>query len=87
MSTFKADGTLDQPARTPARVIDCLRTGWVTVLLHPNQGLADGGIPIEIPADIIPPELRFPNTEVDLMMVQTPEGVQPVDCVRRQSEP
>jgi hypothetical protein len=83
MSVFKADGTPDDPARTPARVIDCLRAGWVAVLLWPGQGFEDGGIPIDIPADLVPVDLQFPNKEFDLMMVQTPEGVQPVACIRK----
>ena len=53
---------------TPVRVLACLRTNWLTVILCPEQGLADGGIPIEIESRLIPFDLRMPNSEFFLLM-------------------
>ena len=52
----------------PARVVACLTTNRITVLIHPDQGLADGGVPLEIEASLIPLDLRIPNSEFLLMM-------------------
>jgi hypothetical protein len=47
----------------PARVLACLHSGRITVVLHPGQGLADGGVPYEMEASLIPMDLRIPNSE------------------------
>ena len=47
----------------PARVLACLHSGRITVVLFPDQGLADGGVPCEIEASLIPIDLRIPNCE------------------------
>ena len=54
----------------PARVIAVLTRSTIQLLLCPGAGLADGGIPTEVPLDIVPPELRLPNT----MMIVTMEN-------------
>ncbi|MEM8637009.1 MAG: hypothetical protein AAGF33_18750 [Pseudomonadota bacterium] len=46
----------------PGRVIAVLTECTVRFLLQPGYGLADGGIPTEVPLDVVPPELRMPNT-------------------------
>lgn len=52
----------------PARVIAVLTQSTNQVLLFPGAGLADGGIPTEIPLDLVPPDLRLPNTMVTVTM-------------------
>src|SRR5438094_473863 len=44
-----------------AKVVDCLRSGYLTVKVGYDIGLMDGGYDTEIPVDIVPPELRMPN--------------------------
>lgn len=53
--------------RIPARVLACLSRETITVILWPGMGLADGGIPIELPIAVVPPDLRMPNSEFDLI--------------------
>ena len=48
--------------RIPAIVFACLRPGELRILLYPGLGLADGGAPRDVPAGLIPPDLRMPNT-------------------------
>ena len=52
----------------PARVLACLNNNRITVVLFPDQGLADGGIPHEIDSSLIPFDLRMPNSEFLLLM-------------------
>jgi hypothetical protein len=46
----------------PAIVLGCLIPGEIRVILLPGVGLADGGAPADIPAQVIPSDLRMPNT-------------------------
>ena len=70
--------------RTPARVLSCLRNGVISVIVCPGSGLADGGIPIDLPVEIIPVDLRMPNSEFDVML-----DLNSGDCVTvlRKNEP
>jgi hypothetical protein len=45
------------------RVIGSLRSGFITVIFGVGQGMSDGGISLEIPIDIVPVDLRVPNSE------------------------
>ena len=45
------------------RVIGCLRQGFLEILVGAGYGMLDGGIPTEIPLDIVPQALRLPNSE------------------------
>jgi hypothetical protein len=54
----------------PARVLACLTTNRITVLTHPDQGLADGGVPIEVETSLIPLDLRMPNSEFVLLLLK-----------------
>jgi hypothetical protein len=46
-----------------ARVIGCLTPGCVDVILGPSVGMLNGGVPTTLPINIVPIELRMPNTE------------------------
>ena len=49
--------------RIRARVIGCLRQGFLEILVGAGYGMLDGGVPTEIPLDIVPQALRLPNSE------------------------
>jgi len=53
--------------RAPARVLACLSRNRITVILHPDIGAAGGGTRIEIPIEAVPPDLRMPNSEFDVL--------------------
>jgi hypothetical protein len=48
--------------RVPAVVFASLTPGEVHILLHPGNGLAQGGAPRNLPSSMVPPQLRAPNT-------------------------
>jgi hypothetical protein len=54
--------------RVPAVVFACLLPGEVRIIVHPGVGLAAGGASWNVPADLIPPELRMPNTPLWLKL-------------------
>ena len=47
----------------PVQVLGCLRSGIITVIAFPGVGMLDGGLLMELPTEIIPAELRMPNSE------------------------
>jgi hypothetical protein len=49
--------------KVPVQVLGCLHPGIITVIGHPGVGMVDGGILMEIPTEVIPVELRMPNSE------------------------
>jgi hypothetical protein len=54
--------------RVPAVVFACLLPGELRIIVHPGVGLADGGAPRDVPVDLIPRELRVPNTPLWLKL-------------------
>ena len=46
--------------RIRARVIGCLRQGFLEILVGAGYGMLDGGVPTEIPLDIVPQALHSP---------------------------
>lgn len=50
--------------RVPAVVFACLLNGELRITLFPGVGLADGGVPRDVPVELIPLELRLPNTKL-----------------------
>lgn len=54
--------TMKTPYKLHAKVLGCLAPGKLTIVLGPDIGLLDGGIPIEIPMEIVPFDLRMPNS-------------------------
>ncbi|MDY6803728.1 MAG: hypothetical protein SXA11_07965 [Cyanobacteriota bacterium] len=53
--------------RVPARVLGCLRKNTITVIVLPGNGFVDGGFTREIPLEIVPFDLRMPNSEFYLL--------------------
>ena len=54
--------------RVPAQVFACLTPGELRIIVHPGNGFVDGGAPWNVPVDVIPPELRIPNTRLWLQL-------------------
>jgi hypothetical protein len=52
-----------------ARVIYVPTKDTIQILLAPGQGMADGGIPTNIPLKLVPFELRTPNTRLQVSIV------------------
>jgi hypothetical protein len=63
-ATESADPTHSAPGVVFARLTN------TTIVLHlfPAAGLADGGIPYELELEQVPPELRMPNTRVEVAL-------------------
>lgn len=62
---------INEPATTlkaPAKVLACLRPGYLTVFIGYGLGMAEGGISHEVKVEIIPFDLRFPNSEFTVVM-------------------
>jgi hypothetical protein len=51
-------------SRVPAVVFASLSPGTLRVLLHPGSGLAQGGAPRDIDIELVPRDLRVPNTRL-----------------------
>ena len=58
----------DTILKVPAKTLACLRRGYLTIFVGHGLGGADGGIPHEIPSDLVPFDLRTPNSEFTLLM-------------------
>jgi hypothetical protein len=54
--------------RLSVKVLGCLRDGEITIILLPGNGFVDGGIIEVLPADMIPVDLRMPNSEFDVLL-------------------
>jgi hypothetical protein len=49
--------------RVLARVIGCITPGCVDVILGPDFGMLNGGVPTVLPSELVPYSLRMANTE------------------------
>ena len=59
---------LDTILKAPAKVLGLLRPGYLKVIVLSGYGMADGGIHHDIPLEIVPPDLRLPNSEFTLLL-------------------
>ena len=55
-------------SRVYARVFAYLRSGELVITLLPGSGLANGGINWTVPLELVPPDLRMPNSECDVLI-------------------
>ena len=55
---------VDWPDRIPGKMLACLRSGELQILLFLGSGMTNGGAPIDIPTERVSAELRIPNTSV-----------------------
>jgi hypothetical protein len=69
--------------RVPAVVFACLLPGELRIILFPGLGIANGGAPRDVPTDVIPPDLRMPNTP---LWVQLDDDLDVVSAWRREWE-
>jgi hypothetical protein len=53
---------LPNEIRIRAKVLGCLHDGYLQVIVGYGCGLLDGGVPREIPMDVVPIDLRMPNS-------------------------
>jgi hypothetical protein len=51
----------------PATVLGCLENGYLTIILCPEIRMANGGVPVILPMQMIPIDLRMPNSKFDIM--------------------
>ena len=49
--------------KIPVQVLGCLKPGIITVIVFAGVGMVDGGLPMELPTEMISVELRMPNSE------------------------
>jgi hypothetical protein len=54
--------------RVPAEVFACLLPGELRITVCPGNGHLNGGTPWDIPVEVIPPDLRLPNTRLWLQL-------------------
>jgi hypothetical protein len=54
--------------RVPAEVFACLIPGELRIIVFPGYGQANGGAPWDVAAELIPPHLRLPNTQLWLRL-------------------
>lgn len=54
-----------------AKVIGALHPGLVTVRIGTGSGMLNGGIDLDVPIELIPIELRMPNSEFMLIFDAT----------------
>ena len=57
--------------KVPAKVLACLRPGYLTAFVGYGLGMANGGIPTDIPMDLVPFDLRTPNSEFTVVLDRT----------------
>jgi hypothetical protein len=50
--------------KVAAIVFGCLRAGELQLIVLPGVGHANGGIPFTVPVEVVPFELRMPNTQL-----------------------
>ena len=62
------DRERDREIRARARVLGVLSPGTIDVIVAPGVGLADGGVQHKIPLDMVPVDLRLPNSEFLLVL-------------------
>ncbi len=62
MSSGRFPHPSDNPLR--GRIFACLRAGEISIHVLPGVGLADGGRLFDAPLDVVPFDLRMPNTDV-----------------------
>jgi hypothetical protein len=61
----------DTILKVPAKVLACLRPGYLTVFVGHGVGMVNGGIATDIPMDLVPFDLRMPNSEFTVVIDRT----------------
>ena len=69
--TTRADKYPAEWLRVPGEVFACLLDDEIKIMLLPGSGLANGGAERNVPIEIVPPELRLPNTKLWVQLNQS----------------
>jgi hypothetical protein len=56
-----------------ATVVGCLTPGEIRIHLFPPEGWVSRGAPRDVPTDLIPPDLRMPNSKLWVRLNQQRE--------------
>ncbi len=67
--------------RAPARVLGCLQRATLTIIVCPENGFVNGGVIKILPLELVPFDLRMPNSEFDIML-DTNSGA--IEVLRKQ---
>jgi hypothetical protein len=70
--------------KAPAIVLGYVSPNYLRVVVMPGVGMVDGGIQHDLPLEIVPPDLRMPNSEFTVLLDRTTK--QFVGVERRQIE-
>jgi hypothetical protein len=54
--------------KAPAKVLACLRPGYLRVIVWYGVGILDGGIPFDVPLELVPFDLRMPNSDFTVVV-------------------
>ncbi len=54
--------------RAPARVLGYVRPNYLRVIVLPGVGMVDGGVQHDLPLEIVPPDLRMPNSQFIVLL-------------------
>lgn len=69
--------------KIPVQVLGCLKPGIITVIAFPGAGMLDGGLPMDLPTEMVPVELRMPNSE--FIVVRNRQGGEFSQVLRKDS--
>lgn len=61
----------DTILKIPGKVLACLSPGYLRVLLGHGLDMAEGGIPHDVPIELVPLDLRMPNSEFTAVIDRT----------------
>lgn len=57
--------------KAPAVVLGYLNPNYLRVIVLPGVGMVDGGVQHDLPLDIVPLDLRMPNSEFTVLLDRT----------------
>lgn len=62
------DHTTSQTRDVPASVRAVVSRHTIQIVLLPGVGMADGGIPVDLPIEMVPVRVRLPNSLLTVTM-------------------
>jgi hypothetical protein len=67
--------SLEPTESAPGQVFARLTDSTIRIVLFPGYGQADGGIPYEVPIEVVPPDCRTPNTKLEVVLERATKRV------------
>ncbi|MDY6785290.1 MAG: hypothetical protein SW833_22540 [Cyanobacteriota bacterium] len=58
---------IEEETTIPAIVLGCLQVGYLRMIVGYEYGFLEGGVEWDIPMDLIPVQLRMPNSKLRLI--------------------